>query len=467
MRSTFGGLEIARRSLASQQLALNVTGHNIANANTPGYTRQVAVLKATAPYTVPGHYHPGGVGQVGTGVEVGVIRRLGDRFIQAEMNKEARNTGYWTSRQHILRQIEVALMEPSDTGIQNALQQYWAALQELHKSPASHAVRSVVAERAGVLAETIRFAYSQLLPIQRELDASMQSMVQRINVLAEQIATLNWEISQAIVVGYQPNDLLDQRDLLVQELSRLTGATAAQRNQGMIAVVVGGITLVDGTHTRAIAAEPEPGHVHRTRFVWSDLGTEVTFDGGEMKGHLEGRDVLIPEYIEQLNKLASTIITETNKVHRQGIGLNQSTGLDFFTGTDASDIGVNELILADPSYIAASKTGEPGDGDNALAMARLSQMPLVDGTATLDNYFASIVSRLGVISQKALHMVEHQADVENHLAALRESVAGVSLDEEMTNMIMFQHAYAAAARVVTAMDEALETLILRTGLVGR
>lgn len=143
MRSTFGGLEIARRSLSSQQTALHVTGHNIANANSPGYTRQSATLRATSPYTVPGMNRPHGAGQVGTGVEVGVIRRLGDQFIQAEMTKEARNTGYWNSRQHILRQVEVALMEPSDSGVQTAFKQYWESLQELHKSPESQAVRSV------------------------------------------------------------------------------------------------------------------------------------------------------------------------------------------------------------------------------------------------------------------------------------------------------------------------------------
>lgn len=467
MRSTFGGLEIARRSLSSQQTALSVTGHNIANANSPGYTRQSAALQATSPYTVPGMNRPHGPGQVGTGVEVGAIRRLGDQFIQAEMIKEARNTGYWGSRQQILRQIEVALMEPSDSGVQSALKQYWESLQELHKSPESQAVRSVVVERAGVLAETLRYARSQLLPIQIELDNNIQRVGQRISVLGEQIATLNREIAQAQVVGYQPNDLLDRRDLLVQEVSNLAGATVSPRNQGMIAVVVGGITLVDGAHSRTLVAESEPGRANTTRLVWSDLGVPANFDGGEMKSLFEGRDVLIPDQLRQLDNLASTLIAETNALHRQGIGLNGATGLDFFTGGDASDIAVNRAIASDLENIAASLTGDPGDGAMALRLAQLSQAPVMDGGATFDSYFASVVSRLGVISQKAVRMVEHQSDVANHLSALRESVAGVSLDEEMSNMIMFQHAYAAAARVVNVMDEALETLIMRMGLVGR
>lgn len=466
MRSTFGGLEIAKRSLAAHQAALGVTSHNIANANAPGYTRQSAVLRATSPYTVPGTENVYGAGQVGTGVEVTMIRRMGDQFIQAEMTKEARNSGYWGSRQQILRQLEVALMEPSDTGVQAAFQKYWAALQEVHKSPESLAVRSVLVEEATVLAETLQYARSQMVPIQRELDQEMQRVAQRLNTLGDQIAALNKQIANAQVVGYEPNDLLDQRDLLVEEVSRLAGATVSQRNNGMIAVIVGGVSLVDGAFARSIMIEPDTSRPGLTNLRWSDLGTPAKFDGGQMQSNFEGRDQIIPEHLAALDRLASTLISEINAIHRQGIGLNGATGHDFFVGTDAKDIAVNPLLKGDLESIGAAASRDPGDGQVALQMSRLSQSPVMDG-ATFDNYFASIVSRLGVTSQKALAMVEHQADVENHLVSLRESVAGVNLDEEMSNMIMFQHAYAAAARVVNAMDEALDTLINRMGLVGR
>src|SRR5690625_1002932 len=257
MRSTFGGIETAKRSLGSHQLALQTTGHNIANANAPGYSRQRVSLRATSPYTVPGMNNPAGPGQVGTGVEPGVIQRMVDQFVQAEINKEARNTGYWASRDQMLQQIEAALMEPSDTGVRAAFDQFWESLQELQKNPESHAVRSVVAERATVLAETIHYTRSQLLPIQKELDHSVQGIAQQVTSLGEQIAVLNQEIARAKAVGYEPNDLLDRRDQLVEEVSDLSGATVVARQNGMIAVLIGGTTLVDGSHSRALVAEPD------------------------------------------------------------------------------------------------------------------------------------------------------------------------------------------------------------------
>lgn len=467
MRSTFAGIEIARRALAAQQTALNVTAHNIANANAPGYTRQSAVMRATPPYPAPASELPHGAGQLGTGVEVAVIRRMGDEFIQAEIAKEARNTGYWNTRRQILRQIEVALMEPSDTGVNAAFERYWKALQELHKTPESMAVRAVVIEEANVLAQTLRHVRSQLVPIQRSLDQELRRNAEQLTILGEQIAALNRQIAHAQVMGYQPNDLLDQRDQLVTEVSRLAGATVAEREQGMIAVIVGGVALVDGAQARRIEVQADPGRPGLSRFVWEGLGTDVQFSGGEMLSQLEGRDQLVPEQIRKLDLLAATLIAETNAIHRAGYGLDGSTGHAFFVGADASDIAVNPNVAAHLERIAASRTGDPGDGSVALELADLCRKPVMEGNATFATYFSGVVSRVGVLSQKAQQMAEFQADVENHLNALRESVAGVNLDEEMTNMVMYQHAYAAAARVVNAMDEALDVLINRMGLVGR
>lgn len=466
MRSTFSGLEIARRSLAAQQMGLNVTGHNIANANTPGYTRQTALLRATSPYTVPGRVNPHGAGQVGTGVEVAAIRRTTDQFVQAEIIKEAGNSGYWQARQQVLRQMEVALMEPSDSGVQAAFEKYWAALQELHKSPESHAVRSVLVEEARVLADTIQHVRAQLLPMQRELDQGMQRTAERLNTLAEQIAEINRQIAHAQSVGHQPNDLLDQRDVLVEEVSRLTGATVSPRHNGMIAVLIGGVSLVDGTYARTIAVQDDPERPGLTQLFWEDTHAEVRWNGGQMRSDQEARDQLIPETLESLDRLAAALIDSTNAIHRQGIGLDGSTDLDFFVGASAADIAVNPALVSKVERIGASATGEEGDGTVALRMAQLSQQPVIDG-ATLESYFAAIVGTVGVLGQKAQLMVDHQTEVQHHLTTLRQSIAGVNLDEEMTNMVMFQHAYAAAARVVNAMDEALETLINRMGLVGR
>lgn len=474
MYSTFGGLEIARRALFAQQRVLDVTGHNIANADTPGYSRQRVMLNATNPLPAPGMQRAPGAGHIGTGVEVGAIQRQSDAFVEGEIRREIGNQGYWNQRQEILHQLEVTLMEPSDVGIHAALDKYWDALQALHKDPSSLAARAVVREHAAVLTDTIRHIRENMTPLQREFDAAIQRNVVHLNSLGQQVAALNGEIAQARVMGYEPNDLLDRRDALVREMSEVAGVTVASRSQGMIAVSVGGITLVDGTEFRQMHIEEDPATNGLSRIEWAGLGREVRFDGGELQALLEGRDVLVPEQAAQLDTFAQELIEKTNEIHREGYGLpygdsdQPNSGFNFFAGSDASDIRLDPAILRDLQNIAASGDGTPGDGTNALAMARLKQAPIMEGgKSSLGEYYSSVISRLGVQGQKAERMQEHQGVVMQHLHMLRESVSGVNFDEEMSNIVMAQHAYVAAARVMSAMDEALETLITRVGIVGR
>lgn len=468
MYSTFGGIETARRALFAQQRVLDVTGHNIANADTPGYSRQRVALTTTSPIPAIGFQRGPGAGQIGTGVQVAAIQRQSDAFIEAEIQREIGDFGYWNQRSEILHQLEVSLMEPSDVGIHAALDRYWDALQGLHKDPSSLAARAVVREHAAVLTDTIRHIRQNLSPLQRELDAAIQRNVTHLNSLGQQVASLNAEIAQARSVGYEPNDLLDRRALLVKEMSEMAGVTVTTRAQGMIAVSIGGITLVDGTEFRQMEIIQNPARDGLVRIAWAGLGRDVNFQGGQIKALMEGRDELIPDQMEQLDLFAATLIRETNAVHRQGYGLEGSTGFDFFTGTDAQDIRLDPAIVRDLNNIAASADGSPGDGTIALEMARLKQAHLMEnGKTSLGEFYSSVISRIGVQGQKAARMQEHQGVVMQHLTMLRESVSGVNFDEEMSNIVMAQHAYVAAARVMSAMDEALETLINRVGIVGR
>ncbi len=467
MYSTFGGIETARRALFAQQRVLDVTGHNIANADTPGYSRQRVTLSATRPIPAIGFQRTPGAGQIGTGVEVAAIKRQTDAFVEAEIQREISDFGYWSQRYEILHQLEVTMMEPSDVGIQAALDKYWDALQGLHKDPSSMAARSVVREQAAVLTETIRHIRQNLTPLQRELDAAIRRNVIHLNSLGQQVAALNAEIAQARSIGYEPNDLLDRRALLVKEMSEIAGVTVAPRAQGMIAVSIGGITLVDGTEFRQMQLIDNPQRDGLVRIAWDGLDRDVNFQGGQMRALMEGRDELIPQQMADLDAFAKELIERTNEVHRQGYGLGGTTGHNFFAGSDARDIRLSDDI-SDLRNIAASADGSPGDGTNALELARLKQEKILEnGTTSLGEFYSSIISRLGVQGQKAERMQEHQGVVMQHLTMLRESVSGVNFDEEMSNIVMAQHAYVAAARVMSALDEALETLITRVGIVGR
>src|SRR5690554_6948290 len=202
MRSTFGGLEVGLRALRAQQLALEITGHNIANADTPGYSRQVANLTSTRPYTVPSLQKPATAGQIGTGVVVAEILRMRDEFIDFQIRKESSNQGKWKARQSNLEQLEVILNEPSDEGIAAYLNQFWSALQELGSNrPDDVAIRSVLRETGIVFTDMIRHTYNQLQTLQRDLDQQAQIMGTRINSLALQIAALNDEIGKVTGIG--------------------------------------------------------------------------------------------------------------------------------------------------------------------------------------------------------------------------------------------------------------------------
>lgn len=482
MRTTFFGIEIGRRALQAQRLGLDVTGHNIANANTPGYSRQIARLATTPPYAAPGFSRPTTPGQLGTGVYVAQITRAHDAFIQHQINMESQAKGYWEKRQQILEELELTFLEPTDVGIRNALDQFWQSLQDLSKNPESEAARAVVRERALVLTETVRNTYAQFDPLRKHLDSQIRAGVVRINSLAQQIAALNAEIRKVIVSGDTPNDLFDKRDLLIEELSRLVDVSVSERQTGMIAVTIGGMTLVEGTNFRTIEVHNDPD-TSFAKLIWSGSNREVKISSGEMRALIEGRDEEVPYYMEQLNLLVKEIVQGINAIHTDGYGLrtdedgNPVTGIKFFKDDEdnaafatepAANFELSDEILSDPGYIAASSNGRPGDGSNALRMAQFFQEPrLLNGRATPGEFLGAMVAGLGVKSQMAASMLAHQDVLIGHLERLRASVSGVSIDEEMTNLIQYQHAYAAAARLITTVDEAIEMIINRMGLVGR
>lgn len=483
MRSTFFGIEIGRRAIQTHRLGLDVTGHNIANANTPGYSRQVARLGTTTPYTAPAFNRPATPGQVGTGVHVMQIMRMHDAFIQQQINTELHAQGYWEKRQQILEELELNFLEPTDVGIRTALDLFWESLQDLSKNPESMAARSVVRERALVLTETVRNTYAQFDPLRKNLDLQIRANVTRINSLAQRIAQLNGEIRQVLAAGDTPNDLYDTRDMLIEELSRIADIQVIDREGGMVAVTIGGVTLVEGVNYRAIEVSnaPDTGFAELT---WSGTNLSVQFKSGEMKALFDARDELIPHYMEQLNEFVRALIKEINDIHREGYGLTdtpvdppEGAGRLFFNDGSvdpsyeahaAANFSLHQDILEDINKIAASKNGTAGDGSIALEMAQVKHKGLLQlNGATLGEFLGATVAGLGVQSEAATAMVQHQEVVLGHLERLRASVSGVSIDEELTNLIQFQHAYAAAARLVTTIDETIDTIINRMGLVGR
>ncbi len=600
--TTFLGLEIGKRAVMMNQTVLNITGHNIANTNTPGYTRQVGEVVTTTPWYAPTLNSDGRPGQIGTGVEVTRVNRIRDAFTDNQIRNENKTSGYWNSVKTGLDKIQVILSEPSNNGLRSVMDQFWQSWQDLSGSPESEAVRSVVAQRGEALADTFQHVYSQLQELREDTNANVKICVDQINSSALQLRDLNQQILALTIAGKQPNDLLDKRDLLLDQLSELADTKINIDSKNMVTVQLGGRTLVEGVSYNQLTTEVDKNGMYLVE--WADTGVKATIDSGQLRGLLDlrGQTELdqentpseytetIPNLISQLNTLAKTIVMKTNEIHKNGYSLNnkssQADNTNFFEMPPepvdsydywARNMTVNSLIINDSKNIAAAAAptwnadgtkNNFGDGANALAIAQFKQslnsedltvttdvkaLPTTGdvwsfaveyggqvyklqyavaagddwadiqagiqnainntilngkvsvtanetGTeasftfssddskftgikdfinqgedyktmmvkdATTDDYWRSMAATVGVKSQEAARMVTNQTNLLSELENKRQNLSGVSLDEEMTNMIKFQQAYNAAARHITAIDELLDVLINRLGVVGR
>lgn len=472
MRSAFFGLEIAKRSLFTHQHSLNVTGHNIANANTEGYSRQRGIHAATYPQFSYSLNRPTFAGITGTGVEMQEIRRMRDQFIDRDFRNENQIFGEWETKRDILQKIEYIFNEPSDSGIRSVLDEFWNSFQELSKNPENPTVRAVVHQRGIALAETINHTYTQFKELQMQVNEAIDVKVKEINSLSLQIADLNDQILKTEATGDNANDLRDRRDLLVDQLSKIVKLYVDEDNNSMYTISVTGAALVTGKYYNPI--EFDVADITSV-ITFTDLGYNLVTDGGELKGLLEMRDNALPYYMKGLEDIAQALMDEINPIHSTGFGLGDVgvdptlTGNDFFiSGTGNNLIELNPDLDVLERIAAASSNNTPGDGSNALRIAQLKQAKIATlANGTFDDYTKSLISALGVDTQEAIRMTDNQELLLTQIENRRESVSGVSLDEEMSNMIKFQHGYNSAARMITAIDEMLEVVVNRMGIVGR
>lgn len=523
MPGLFSTINTANTALRAQQTGLSTSSHNIANANTPGFTRQEAVMTASLAIPAPGFVN--GMGLVGTGVDVLAIRRIRDGFLDIQVRQETASLGQWEARRDALERVEVVYMEPSDSGLNSLLGQFWNAWQELSKNPESSPVRVTVRETSMALAEALRHAYNQLEVVQTDLSLMVDNSLREINSLARQIVDLNTQIANMRLAGQQPNDLLDQRDLLLDRLAKIVPirvepvmetVSGREVETGMVRVIIPDntetvgdppkedpIALVDGRKVRELLTRDD-GVV-----VWGaaaydpraenppaddDLSDNpvLTATNGSLKGLVLARDDIVRGYMDQLDVLARGLIDMVNQVHLAGYDLDGNGGGDdpiavpgltasytggFFTGTGAADINLAAAIQQDVKYIRAAGAADanPGDATNALNMIALRQSRLevvyVDGKpftlqaaagaggTTFDNYYKDMVANLGVVAHEAGRMADNQQVLVDQLLNRRDSMSGVSLDEEMAKIIQYQRAYQAAARIISTVDEMLDTIV--------
>ncbi len=465
MPGLFQGLEIGKRALLTHQTVLQTIGHNIANVNTPGYTRQRVRIDATLP-------EMGTLANIGSGVEAVNIHNIRDLFLGEQFRADNKSLGQWTYKQKMLTQIESMFGEPNDGTFVTLLNKFWDSWSNLSTNPESTTFRAALIEDTNLLTNGFHQIAGQLESLRKAVDTDLDNMVEDVNRLTTEISRLNLQISRQEVGGSdRANDLRDARDLLIDELSTLIDVNSFEDGKGQFIVSIGQMELVNGPDVNMLEAKPlnENGKLEH-KLLWKGSDVSLTNIDGQLKGLIDMRDKIIPDMVKQIDTLAAQMVESINTLHRQGFGLDGSTNLNFFddTFTTAATIRLSFDIVDHTEKIAASASGAVGDNVIALQMQELrNAKTMVRGTATMNEYYNSVVGELGVMSGQAQSFVANYELLVQQIDNTRQSVQGVSLDEEMTNMVKFQHAYDAAARVVTAMDQALSTVIGQMGIVGR
>lgn len=467
MRSTFFGLSSALTGIMAHQRALDTVNHNVGNTDTPGFSRQRVELGAAPAYTNPAWNTPTTPGQVGTGTQVNQLIRVRDQFIDVQFRDQNAKLGTFEAQSDALERLNQIIDEPGDTGLTNQLGKYWASWQALSTRPEGAAQRESLRAAADALAQGFQDTRTRLVESQTEATARLNATVTDVNRWVGQINELNKEIFKVQALGHTPNDMMDQRDVLIDNISKTGNLTVTTAANGKVSLNLGNQVLLDGTSDTARTVALAGGNV-------TVGGTAATITEGTLPGLLGIRDTVIggaQGYIAKLDALATSVITETNTRHSAGFGLDGSTGTNFFAGTDASDIAVSAAVKGSTDVIAASATAAdlPGGSGNAVSMAQLRFANLVIGgtTSTIDGAWGAWVSKLGSDTDQAGRLREVQQNVLHVATSRRDAVSGVSLDEEMADMVRFQKSYNAAARMITTMDGILETIVTRMGLVGR
>jgi len=455
------GLDSAISALRAQQLAVDVASHNIANAQTTGYSRQQVQLEPN------GHTSTGwdtGM-QAGSGVSATAIRRVRDAFLDFQARQALSYQSQYDTFSTGISQAEAAFNEPSDTGLAAQLGAFFNSWQDVVNDPGSSAARTALVNTATTLASGTQAAASALRELRNNLDNGVSGVADRMNSDAEEIGKLNQQITQAEAAGQTANDLRDQRDNLLDDLAKLGQISYSEQPNHSVTVYLGNHELVSQADSVNIAAVVDPANGGMTKLIFAADGQAVTSTSGKLRGLLDARDTEIPGVLAKLNTVASGLITQVNAIHQAGYGLDGSHNVAFFTGTSAGDIAVNTTIANNPQEIAAASiAGAAGNADSAAAIAALQTNPtMAGGTLTIGQYYNNMVTVLGADVARAGNFASTNGLLAQQVDSQRQAASGVNIDEETASMAMSQKAYQAAARVVTVIDAMLDTLINRMG----
>ncbi len=516
MGSTFMGLETGRRALTTSQWALQATGNNVSNAGTAGFSRQRLVQATTEQLSVS--LGGGKNVQFGTGVRGELVERLRDVMVDKQYRDESTKYAYYSTKAAAFGRMEDIINEPSETGLAKTLDSFWASLQGLSKNPQDSGARSVVRQQADTVSKTFNYLATSLTKVQGDLKNELDVSTKKVNDLLQKIYNVNTQIHEIEPIGVLPNDLYDERDRYFDELSTYVDfkkvpidATAitsggmgnaskiAEGRMDVEIIVPGGSSLhavdMSITQARSLTFTEDPTTKAITGYNTTTgpvlFTASNSFSNGKLWALLQmhgyqrdGETTLTGEYpkmLDNLDKMAAAFAKEFNEAHSKNfIKSKDASGTvsntygtnEFFVASDggtvkAGTISVGDTIWKDLSNIMSSRDGNIGDGSGALILANIKTTSLSDLSAPIGSFYQSIIGDMGVATSQTIDLGKNASVLMENADQRRMSVSAVSLDEEMTMMIQYQHAYNAAARNITTVDEMLDKIINGMGLVGR
>jgi flagellar hook-associated protein 1 FlgK len=453
-------VDIGKSALFTAQQAITVAGHNIANVNTPGYSRQEVTLAENRPEN-------GSPGQIGTGVHAESIRRAFDSFVDAQLLASRERLGEFTASSNTLARLEPLFGDANNQGIGAGLNEFFGALQDVATNPSDLSARTVFLSKATALTGRLNQSAADLTAAQESIDRQVGQTITDANRLTNQIADLNTKIAGAESRGQHANDLRDQRGVALAGLGELIEVSSIEDASGQLTVFAGrGQVLVDKERTYQLVGVPDLTNnglldVHYDAGAGPTENLSSVIQSGKLKGLLDVRDQTIPSLRASLDTLASEVVTQVNQQHRLGFGLDGSTNQDFFapTGTTA---GTMAISLTNVRQIAASSTaiGVPGNNANALALAGLRNTDLAAfGNVTFQEYYSTIAGGFGSTVQGVEANLKAQQILHDQLTSQRASISGVSMDEELANLLQYQRSFEAASRMIVIADEMFQTIL--------
>lgn len=458
MGVNFSPFDIGRRALRASQFGLNVTGQNIANVNTPGYSRQSVQLSSSAPVNANSY-------QIGTGVNIDGVRSFRDRFIESRLQTETAISGRLTAKRDALAPVDAAFNEVSGGGINSAMTDFFGAFRDLEAHPTSVPLRAVVVEKGSTLAAAFSSTRGRLVDIRRDADSVLRSTAGEVNTLSKQVAELNGRISVAEGTGANASELRDQRGEAVRQIVEMTGARAVENDDGTVTLTLGdGRALVSGVHTSSLEMETQPNGL---TLLLLDGATAAISDG-RLRGLMEAIGDMSAQ-LEALDGLAASLASRVNEIHVSGTDLDGNPGSNFFAvpaggaPVTAANLAVSAALKTNPRLVVSSPLSAPSTAATVAGeIAGLLTDPssqVGSRTGSFSSLYASMVSDAGRGVRAAEDALVTQQAILAQTIAQRDAASGVSLDEEAINLLQYQRAYEAAARFLKIADEMTQTIL--------